>query len=74
MSTHKVKIAARLRPLINGEADDDSVKVHHTPSTSLSDPNSSASESSSYISVINPRDPSQIFKFPCVCLILMRSD
>ncbi|KIM91711.1 hypothetical protein PILCRDRAFT_137751 [Piloderma croceum F 1598] len=64
MSTHAVKIAARLRPRINGEVDDDSIKVHTTPSTSLSDPSSSGSSSTSFISVTNPRDPSQVFKFP----------
>ena len=66
MSTHRVKIAARLRPRINGEADDASVKVYNTPSTSLSDPSSSGSSNTSFISVTNPRDLSQVFKFPCV--------
>ncbi|GLB45200.1 putative TRAFAC class myosin-kinesin ATPase superfamily, kinesin family protein [Lyophyllum shimeji] len=55
MATHKIKIAARLRPRLNGELDDESVKVIRA-----SDENGG----SSVISVTNPRDPSQVFKFP----------
>ncbi|KAF8813107.1 kinesin-like protein [Phlegmacium glaucopus] len=62
-TSQKIKIAARLRPLIQGEIDDDSVKVIH-PSDNTSGSSSSTSSSPSFISVANPRDPSQIFKFP----------
>ncbi|KDR80423.1 hypothetical protein GALMADRAFT_242858, partial [Galerina marginata CBS 339.88] len=59
---HKVKIAARLRPKIEGELDDDSVKVIHPSNNSGG--SSSSTSGGSFISVANPRDPSQIFKFP----------
>ena len=60
MSTHKVKIIARLRPKIHGELDDDSVKIIHT-----SDNNGDRlAASGSFVTVPNPRDPTQIFKFP----------
>ena len=63
-SAHKVKIAARLRPRLNGELDDESVKVYlGSEDTGES---SSAMGSGRFISVTNPRDPSQVFKFPCV--------
>ncbi|KAF9553564.1 kinesin-domain-containing protein [Agrocybe pediades] len=55
----KVKIAARLRPRIEGEIDDDSVKVVHS-----GDNTGGSSHSGTFITVANPRDPSQIFKFP----------
>ncbi|TFK37973.1 P-loop containing nucleoside triphosphate hydrolase protein [Crucibulum laeve] len=61
-NVYKVKIAARLRPRIQGEIDDDSVKVcHGSDDTGGS---SSSAESGSFISVINPRDQTQVFKFP----------
>lgn len=63
MATHKVKIAARLRPKIQGELDDDSVQIHH-PTDNTSGSSSSLALGVSYISVTNPRDPSQVFKFP----------
>ncbi|KIL60297.1 hypothetical protein M378DRAFT_84006 [Amanita muscaria Koide BX008] len=53
-STHKVRIAARLRPRIENEIDDGSVQVHPSEDGS----------SMSYIAVPNPRDPTQVFKFP----------
>jgi len=63
-SAHKVKIAARLRPRLNGELDDESVKVYlGSEDTGES---SSVMGSGRFISVTNPRDPSQVFKFPCV--------
>lgn len=68
MSGHKVKIAARLRPRINGEIDDGSITIQHAASTSSSDPSSSGSSSSSAISVTNPHNPSQVFKFPYVVI------
>lgn len=63
MATHKVKIAARLRPKIQGELDDDSVQIHHT-TDNTGGSSSSLALGVSYISVTNPRDPSQVFKFP----------
>lgn len=63
MATHKVKIAARLRPKIQGELDDDSVQIHH-PTDNTGGSSSSLALGVSYISVTNPRDPSQVFKFP----------
>jgi len=64
MSIHKVKIAARLRPTLQGELDDESVKIIH-PSDNTGGSSSSAS-GGSFITVPNPRDPTQIFKFPSV--------
>lgn len=63
MATHKVKIVARLRPKIQGELDDDSVQIHH-PTDNTGGSSSSLALGVSYISVTNPRDPSQVFKFP----------
>ncbi|KAF8887574.1 kinesin-like protein [Infundibulicybe gibba] len=60
-AAHKVKIAARLRPRINGEIDDESVKVYHGE---MDDMGGASSRSGSFISVTNPRDPTQVFKFP----------
>ncbi|KAI0067006.1 kinesin-domain-containing protein [Artomyces pyxidatus] len=51
-SAHKVRIAARLRPPIAGELNDDGVRI--VPSD----------DGLSAICVTNPRDPSQVFKFP----------
>ncbi|PIL26656.1 hypothetical protein GSI_11281 [Ganoderma sinense ZZ0214-1] len=51
MSYSRVKIAARLRPAIPGEPHDNAIRVVH-------------SDSGSAISVDNPRDPSQTFKYP----------
>ncbi|KAF9458221.1 P-loop containing nucleoside triphosphate hydrolase protein [Collybia nuda] len=62
MATAKVKIAARLRPRLQGELDDESVKIHHDSDGGQS--SSSASGGGSFITVTNPRDPSQLFKFP----------
>ncbi|KAJ3566458.1 hypothetical protein NP233_g6991 [Leucocoprinus birnbaumii] len=58
MASHRIKIAARLRPSLPGEITDDDIAVHH-PSDDSSD-----STGGSYISVVNPRDITQIFKFP----------
>ncbi|KAJ7099966.1 kinesin-like protein [Mycena belliarum] len=73
-TTAKVRIAARLRPRLPGEAPDDAVHVVHGESscgsTSTFSGNASGSgentsgASGSYISVANPRDASQIFRFP----------
>ncbi|KAG6810212.1 hypothetical protein H0H92_012858 [Tricholoma furcatifolium] len=52
MATARIKIVARLRPRIVGEIDDQSVQVLREASGSM-------------ISVTNPRDPTQVFKFPC---------
>lgn len=64
MATHKVKIAARLRPKIESEIDDDSVKIVHPSNDSGG--SSSSTSGGSFITVANPRDPTQIFKFPYV--------
>ena len=53
MSYSRVKIAARLRPAIPGEPHDNAIRVIH-------------SDAGSAISVDNPRDPSQTFKYPSV--------
>ncbi|THH14574.1 hypothetical protein EW146_g5770 [Bondarzewia mesenterica] len=53
LMSHKIKIAARLRPRIKGELDDNGVRVVHAEDGS-----------SSSICVTNPRDLSQVFKFP----------
>ncbi|KXN84644.1 Kinesin-like protein KIF22 [Leucoagaricus sp. SymC.cos] len=58
MASHKTKIAARLRPPLPGEITDDNIAVHH------SSDNSADSTQGSYISVVNPRDVTQVFKFP----------
>ncbi|KJA21430.1 hypothetical protein HYPSUDRAFT_42080 [Hypholoma sublateritium FD-334 SS-4] len=62
MASAKVRIAARLRPRIDGELDDESVKIIHPSNTTGS--SSSSTTGSSFITVANPRDPTQIFKFP----------
>lgn len=51
-ATHRIKIAARVRPRLPHEIDDEGIQVSHTPG------------SLSCISVPNPRDLSQIFNFP----------
>lgn len=52
MASHKIKIAARVRPRLEHEIDDEGIQVTHT------------SGAPSCISVPNPRDVSQIFNFP----------
>ncbi|KAG9313403.1 P-loop containing nucleoside triphosphate hydrolase protein [Chiua virens] len=52
MASHKIKIAARLRPRLENELDDEGIQITHTP------------DGPSYISVPNPRDLSQVFNFP----------
>ncbi|KAJ7464998.1 kinesin-like protein [Mycena galericulata] len=94
MATAKVRIAARLRPRLPGEPQDDGVRVCHgepsecsTSNTSGANASSSANNSSSLasgalntsgsssgsgngggpftgIAVANPRDASQVFRFP----------
>lgn len=58
MASHRIKIAARLRPALAGEVTDDNIVVHHASD------DSSGSTKGSYISVVNPRDVTQVFKFP----------
>lgn len=53
---YRVKIAARLRPPIEGEQVDDGVQIEH------------GDNNITCISVPNPRDTSQVFKFPYVLL------
>jgi len=55
MSTYKIAISARLRPRLPSEQVDDSIHV-------FQDDNAGGS----YVVVTNPRDPSQVFKFPYV--------
>ncbi|KAJ7697614.1 P-loop containing nucleoside triphosphate hydrolase protein [Mycena rosella] len=76
MATAKVRIAARLRPRLAGEPTDDAVRIVHGEAScsnvSTSNPNTSgantsagsASGSGTFISVANPRDASQVFRFP----------
>lgn len=52
-NSYRVKIAARLRPPITGEINDEGVQVQL------------GENGVSYICVPNPRDVSQVFKFPC---------
>ncbi|KAG6857066.1 hypothetical protein H0H87_010031 [Tephrocybe sp. NHM501043] len=52
MTSAKIKIAARLRPRLEREIDDESVQVIHNET------------SGSIISVVNPRDPTQAQKLP----------
>ncbi|KAK7027324.1 hypothetical protein VNI00_015287 [Paramarasmius palmivorus] len=58
-STRRIRIAARLRPRIDGEVDDGAIQVCHA-----SDNTTGSSSSTSYISAPNPRDLSEVFKFP----------
>lgn len=51
-TAHRIKIAARVRPRLEHEIDDEGIQVSHTPG------------SLSCINVPNPRDLSQIFNFP----------
>ena len=60
MASHRIKIAARLRPPLPGEITDHDIFVHHSSDESID------SVDGSYISVANPRDTSQIFKFAYV--------
>ncbi|KAG1855680.1 P-loop containing nucleoside triphosphate hydrolase protein [Suillus subalutaceus] len=51
---HKIKIAARLRPRIEHEIDDQGIQITHDED----------GEGPSWICVPNPRDVTQIFRFP----------
>jgi hypothetical protein len=62
MRAQKIKVAARLRPRLGAEIDDGSVRVEHVHDISTG----STVTGTSCISVANPRDPAQIFKFPSV--------
>ncbi|KAF5336250.1 hypothetical protein D9758_014358 [Tetrapyrgos nigripes] len=73
--SQKIRIAARLRPRLEGEIVDDGIQVCHavdqSGASSSSAVNSSATgnisgaSNGSYISVQNPRVPAQVFNFPC---------
>lgn len=52
--THKIKIAARLRPRIEHEIDDQGIQITHDEDE----------EGPSWICVPNPRDVNQVFRFP----------
>ncbi|KIJ61547.1 hypothetical protein HYDPIDRAFT_96250 [Hydnomerulius pinastri MD-312] len=52
MASHKIKIAARLRPRLENELDDEGITIARSPG------------GPSCISVPNPRDTSQVFNFP----------
>ena len=71
MSTQKIKIISRLRPRIQGELDDNSVKIVHA----LDDTgdSSASTKGGSFVTVPNPRDTTQIFKFPSVSSYLYHS-
>ncbi|KAK0439369.1 kinesin-like protein [Armillaria borealis] len=58
----KIRIAARLRPRLNGEVDDDAIKVCHSLDDTSASNNSAATQS--FITVPNPANAAQIFKFP----------
>src|SRR5258708_39018632 len=64
MVTQRIKIISRLRPRIKGELDDNSVKIVHE----LDDSGESfaTTKGGSFVTVPNPRDAIQIFKFPLV--------
>ncbi|KAI6029768.1 P-loop containing nucleoside triphosphate hydrolase protein [Pisolithus microcarpus] len=51
-TAHRIKIAARVRPRLDHEIDDEGIQVSHMPG------------SLSCINVPNPRDLSQVFNFP----------
>lgn len=55
---HRVKIAARLRPRLQGELHDEGVWIVRSEDLS--------GGAASAICVTNPRDQSQVFRFPCV--------
>ncbi|KAJ8594963.1 kinesin-domain-containing protein [Rhizopogon salebrosus TDB-379] len=52
--THKIKIAARLRPRLEHEIDDQGIQITHDQDE----------EGPSWICVPNPRDVTQVFRFP----------
>ncbi|KAJ8075841.1 hypothetical protein PM082_021473 [Marasmius tenuissimus] len=62
-NAHKVRIIARLRPRIEGEVDDGAIQVCH-PTDNSSSSTSFSTPGTSYISVPNPRDPTELFKYP----------
>ncbi|KAK7462307.1 hypothetical protein VKT23_007908 [Stygiomarasmius scandens] len=65
--SQKIRIAARLRPRLEGEIEDGGIKVCHAVDQSDSSTSSAANSSvsgGSYISVQNPRVPGQVFNFP----------
>lgn len=68
MTSQKIKIITRLRPKIQGELDDDSVKIVHA-SDDTGD-TSTSTRGGSFVKVPNPRDSTQIFKFPSVLIVL----
>ncbi|EIM88681.1 kinesin-domain-containing protein [Stereum hirsutum FP-91666 SS1] len=55
-NAHKVKIAARLRPRLKGELQDEGVWIERSDDTSAG--------AASSICVTNPRDAHQVFRFP----------
>ena len=60
--THKIKIAARLRPRLDHEIDDQGIQITHDED----------GEGPSWIRVPNPRDVTQVFRFPCVQFLSRR--
>jgi len=74
--SQKIRIAARLRPRLEGEIEDGGIQVCHAVDQSDSSTSSAANSSvsgGSYISVQNPRVPGQVFNFPYVvnCFALL---
>ncbi|KAG7085767.1 hypothetical protein E1B28_003308 [Marasmius oreades] len=63
-NAHKVRIVARLRPRIDGEVDDGAIQVCHPSDNTSSSFSSASGAGASYISVPNPRDPTELFKYP----------
>ncbi|KAI3614956.1 microtubule motor [Moniliophthora roreri] len=64
-STRRIRIATRLRPRIDGEIDDGAIQVcHASDNTAASSSSASSTTSLSYISAPNPRDLTEVFKFP----------
>ncbi|KAK0473722.1 kinesin-like protein [Armillaria novae-zelandiae] len=58
----KIRIAARLRPRLNGEVDDNAIKVCHSLDDTGASSNSATTQS--FVTVPNPSNAAQIFKFP----------
>ena len=63
MSAQKIKIIARVRPKLQGELDDDGLKI-----VNGADSTGDSSTGGSFVAVTNPRDPTQLFKFPSVLM------
>jgi len=56
----KIRIAARLRPFISGEVEDDAVAVHQN------------ADGTGCVTVVHPKDKAQHFKYPYVKVLFRR--